>query len=250
MLYQILQTHMSEQKTISTNDAKARWLQRIADGLSLTRALAGPAFAAYIAKSREYRTVPTVVAIGVIATTDYLDGKLARKAKAYRAAERSSEQGAWLDQMADKVFVHGLMGGMAIHAARKGDKTQAGILFANQAVQFARDTWVTGIRSKAQEHDIPTGARWLGKVKTATTLTALAVKALPTTPRYESSQTWTAIAGVTAGTALSVVSGVTLAYELQEQIKSSSKAELLEFSKEQEPMPAVRIVLDDTNQVL
>lgn len=239
---------MSEQKKTSADDTKARWLQRLADGLSISRAIAGPALAVYIAKSREYRTVPTVAAIGVIAATDYLDGKVATRAKSHRSNHQGSERGAWLDQMADKVFVHSLMGGMAVHAARRSEKAQAGVLLANQAVQFARDTWVTRVRSEAQEHGVPTGARWLGRVKTATTLVALTVKALPARPHHETAQTWAAMAGLTAGSALSVISGVSLVSELQGQIKGSPDTGLPEFLEVSEH--EARIALDDTNRVL
>lgn len=239
---------MSEQKKIPSDDIKARWLQRFADGLSISRAVAGPALAAYIAKSREYRTVPTLAVIGIIAATDYLDGKMAAKAKQYRSDTRGSERGAWLDQMADKVFVHSLMGGMAIHAARHGEKAQAGVLLTNQAVQFARDTWVTQVRSEAQEHGVPTGARWLGKLKTATTLAALTVKALPPKSHYETAQSWTALAGVTAGTTLSVISGASLVSELQRQIEGSPNTGLPEFLEVSGR--EARIALDDTSQVL
>lgn len=239
---------MSEQKKISADDTKARWLQKLANGLSISRTVAGPALAVYIAKSREYRTVPTVATIGIVAATDYFDGRLARKAKVHRTDQQGSERGAWLDQMADKAFVHSLMGGMAVHAAKQGDKAQAGILLANQAVQFARDTWVTQIRSEAQDHGVPTGARWLGRLKTATTLAALTAKALPPMARYETAQTWTAIAGVTAGTALSIVSGVSLVSELRNQIEGSPDTGLPEFLEISGQV--ARIALDDTSQAL
>lgn len=239
---------MLEQKKIIPNDRKAWWLQRLADGLSISRAVAGPVLAAYIARSREYRTPPTVAAIGIIAATDYFDGRIAEKAKRYRPDRQGSERGAWLDQMADKAFVHGIVGGMAIHAARNGEKAVAGVLAANQAVQLVRDTLVTRVRAEAQERGVPTGARWLGKLKTAATLTALTVKAMPPLPRYETAQTWAATAGLAAGTTLSVVSGVTLVSELQNQIQSSPEMELP--TTLEEPKQPLRIVLGDTNQVL
>lgn len=236
---------MLKQNQITANETKARWLQRLADGLSISRAVAGPAMIAYLAKSREYRTVPTVAAIGAIAATDFLDGKAAKKAKQYRPENTMSEKGAWLDQMADKVFVHGMLGGMAIHAAKQGNKALAGVLVANQAIQLARDVWVTNVRKQAQEHDVPTGARWPGRAKTATTLTALTLMAVPPLRNCETAQTWVAAAGITAGSALSVWSGASLVHELRQEIENSPTEELSPMENS-----ALRIVLDDTTQVL
>jgi cardiolipin synthase len=55
--------------------------------------------------------------IGVAALTDALDGAVARMARSRREAQglRSSSIGEWLDPLADKVFVIGVLGAIQAH---------------------------------------------------------------------------------------------------------------------------------------
>ncbi len=199
---------------------RARRMQRAANGLCYLRMAAGPLLGAYIAREKEYRSWKTAGLIGVLALTDALDGKLARKAALLDPSVKT-QRGAWLDQMADKVFTHGILGGMTINAARS-NKTQAALLAANQVTQLARDAWITEVRKRAAEHDVPTNAQTLGKVKTGVLLASSIAMASPlATHEYGANL---AVAGMSAGSALSVVSGVSLAHSLAAGIEVTEQA--------------------------
>ena len=63
-------------------------MRRAADGLSLTRAIAGPLLGYHIAQNPGYKKTSTVLALAAISATDYLDGKLAKKAHKLDESQR------------------------------------------------------------------------------------------------------------------------------------------------------------------
>lgn len=213
--------------TNPTDARKARRMQRAANGLCYLRMAAGPLIGAYIAREKEYRSWKTAGLIGALALTDALDGKLARRAALLDPSVKS-QRGAWLDQMADKVFTHGILGGMTINAARS-NKVQAAILAANQATQLARDTWVTEVRKRAAEHNVPTNAQTLGKIKTGVLLASSITMASPIAANEYGADL--AIAGISSGSALSVISGISLANSLSAGIEVTEQTNI-----EEEPM--------------
>lgn len=211
--------------TISPKDAqRARRMQRVADGLCYARMVAGPLIGAYIARERQYRSWKTAGLIGLVALTDFADGKLARKAASIDRRVQS-QRGAWLDQMADKVFTHGILGGITINAAHSS-KTQAAILTANQVTQLARDAWITEVRKNAAEHNVPTNAQTLGKIKTGVLLASSITMASPLANSEYGANL--AIAGVSSGSALSVISGISLANSLAAGIEVTEQTNLTE----------------------
>lgn len=210
---------------ISPSDTRrARRMQRVANGLCYVRMAAGPLLGAYIAREKNYRSWKTAGLIGALALTDALDGKLARKAALLDPSVKS-QRGAWLDQMADKVFTHGILGGMTINVARSS-KTQAAILAANQATQLARDVWVTEVRKRAAEHNVPTNAQTLGKVKTGVLLASSITMASPLGASECGADI--AIAGISSGSALSVISGISLANSLAAGIEVTEQINIEE----------------------
>lgn len=230
-------------ENIETNHKrKALWMRRAADGLSLARAIAGPLLGYHIAQNPGYKKTSTVLALAAISATDYLDGKLAKKAHKLDESQRKP-YGAWLDQMADKALVHSLLAGMAVRSGRERSLGLTAFFALNGAIQLGRDTIVTNIRKQAAEHNINTSARNLGRAKTAVTLTALTVSVLPeaNSPVADIQKT-SSLSGIAAGTVLSIVSGATLAHELNAAINKSDQTAAF--------MPTAdgpRIALRDTN---
>jgi phosphatidylglycerophosphate synthase len=211
-----------ELEAVSLQDARrARLLQSTANGLCYLRMAAGPLIGAYIARERQHRSWKLAGLMGAVAITDALDGKLARKAAALDPRVKS-QRGAWLDQMADKVFTHGVLGGMSM-AAGQVNKTKAAVIAANQVTQLARDVWITNVRKTAAEHNVPTNAQTLGKVKTGVLLASTIALASPLAdiPYGESA----AITGLTAGSTLSVISGISLANSLHAGIDVNEQAQ-------------------------
>ena len=202
----------------------ARILQRTANALCYTRMIAGPLVGAYIAKERNYRSWRLAGTIGALAITDAIDGKLARKAATIDPTVKS-QRGAWLDQMADKVFTHAILGGITVNVARTS-RSEAAFLATNQIVQLGRDVVVTNIRKHAAEHNVPTNAQMLGKIKAAELLTS---SILMTSPLADSAAgEATAVVGIAAGTALSVASGISLADSLKAGIDVTEKVRIEE----------------------
>jgi len=239
---------MEETAQNKNGHTKALWLQRAANALSYSRMIAAPLLFAHIAKG-DHRSWKTTGVVGLLALSDGLDGRLARKAAAIDSSI-ASEHGAWLDQMADKALTHGMLGGLALHSLRTEKPVQGAVLALNQAVQFARDAWVTQIRKKAAAHNISTKAQSLGKIKTSVLLGSLATLASPTAKHRHGEII--GIAGVTAGSGLALASGISLTHNLSQEILHAQQ------SKEPADTPALtmdsislaRNVLDDTSQEL
>lgn len=198
---------------------KALWMRRTADGLSIFRAIAGPALGYYISTRRNFRKKPVAGAIAIISTTDFLDGRLAKKAHAIDPSQKKP-RGAWLDQMADKAFVHGILGGFIVRSAKEGSAGKAAFLATNEVIQFGRDAIVTNMRKQAQERGINTSARQLGRLKTSITLAALTAYTLTCSSKEcGQRQETAALAGIGISTGLAIASGIALVHELQDEIE-------------------------------
>lgn len=162
---------MTDGRKNGSAERTARILKRTANGLCYARMIAGPLIGLYITRQPEYRGWKTAGLIGLLSATDVLDGRLARQA-AQLDPKTADERGAWLDQMADKVFTHTILGGMVVNAWRNQQPALAATLGINQAVQLTRDVLVTDIRKRASEHGVATNAQGLGKIKTGALVAA------------------------------------------------------------------------------
>lgn len=225
----------------------AKLLQYGANALSLARIVGGVYMGKQLARKEDYRSMPTMLAIGTLAATDLIDGSLARRAKNVHP-EHNSKWGKWLDQIADKVFVHGVLAGMTTQAYRNNNRYFAATLATNQAVQLSRDIAVTVLRSQAESAGADTSAQRLGKIKTTVGLVALTGLAAPAVNGFGQEQAWAGGALLTASSALSAVSGISLTNNLAVQVANSGPLE--ELLHEAPSQSAIRIVLDDTNQAL
>lgn len=212
---------MEESAQNKNSYTKAKWLQRAANGLSYARMFAAPLIFARIARG-EHRNMKTAAAIGALAITDGLDGKLARKAAATDTRVKN-ERGAWLDQMADKVLTHSILGGLFIDGMRTRRYKSGTAFLTNQAVQAIRDTWVTNVRKEAAAYDVATGAQQLGKIKTGVLLCSSVILASPVAKTSVGDAI--GAAGIHVGTALSVVSGASLVNSLRQGIEVARQTE-------------------------
>ena len=199
-------------------DRRAQLLAQGANGLCYARMIAGPVIGAYLANTEPAERnglLPGV--LSAVALTDALDGTMARAAQSLDPTI-SSEKGAWLDQMADKVLYHSVVGGMVIGAVRRKQYLQASILGLNQGVQLARDIFVTRARAQASTRGIPTNARALGKAKTAVSLTSVVGLAFPESKdRSGVMRERVASVGLTLASCLSVLSGRSLVKDLSQK---------------------------------
>lgn len=213
---------MRNGRTLKNPERTARLLQQGANGLCYARMIAGPLLGLYIARQPEsgYRSWKMATLVGVLSATDALDGKLARRA-ARLDPNVNDQGGAWRDQMADKIFTHAILGGMVVSAARNNQPELATGLLVNQAVQLTRDALITGVRKRASEHGVATNAQLLGKIKTGALLASTITMASPLATNHEGTASVGQIAssiGFTIGSGLAVVSGISLAHNLEAQM--------------------------------
>jgi phosphatidylglycerophosphate synthase len=166
------------------HNVSADRLRLAANALSIGRALGG-ACLAYRVATADYpsRTWAMTAATVALAATDYIDGKLARRATALDGDK--STFGAYADQLSDKVLVNGLMGATAVANYRKGHRLTGSLLAAATAVTTARDTWVTVKRVQAERSDVPvnTAAQKAGKVKAVVQFAGIAASVAPVMKR-------------------------------------------------------------------
>jgi phosphatidylglycerophosphate synthase len=161
-------------------DSRALQRRVVANTLSIGRAVGGAVLAYHVAKS-EYP--PTswapAAAVGLLALTDYADGRVARSAS--KIDGQKSVFGAYADQMSDKVLVDGLMGATAYASYRSGRRGIGHLLTAATGVTVARDTWVTAKRVQAERAaaTINTAAQKSGKIKAAVQFAGLAAAVAP-----------------------------------------------------------------------
>lgn len=207
---------------VNPNERLADTYQKAANSLSWLRVAAAPIIAERILTSENsYRGWLMAGGIAVLGATDKVDGWLGRKAAKLRFGLENT-RGAWLDQLSDKVFVHGILGSLAVKEAIDGNKGLAAVYGINQAVILARDMWVTNVRSEASRQDIDIKARSLGKLKTAAQIATLSAITAPIFDSHEAGSLAIQAGAVTATTALAIASGVSLARELhnnQERVK-------------------------------
>lgn len=157
-----------------------------ANGVTVARLLLTPLWLAVVAA-----TGPSWFAFVVgflIAVTDGLDGWLARK-------QGTTRSGAFLDPLADKVFV---LGGLAVLVAE-------GLLWwPPVAIIAVREIGISVYRSVLGRQGFSVPARWWAKVKTVVQELAVGAALLPLTAHLS----WVAATLVWAGAALAAITGV------------------------------------------
>lgn len=203
---------------MSSRRRTARKLRRTANTLSASRIAAAPLLfeRIYSGHSPSWWLCST---LGLLAASDKYDGVLARKAQKL-APDMSDTTGAWLDQMADKALVHGVLGGLVVQQFAQENYWLGTVYAASQAATLARDSIVTRIRKRATDKGQSTNAQRLGKWKAGLQLASLGYAVSPlvrysygTLPVGEI----VAASGVGASAIFSVASGVSLAHHLQQQ---------------------------------
>jgi phosphatidylglycerophosphate synthase len=201
-------------------ERKASRAQKLANFLCWGRMVAAPLIAEQAIAGPSSRTYLFAGAIAAIGATDKADGILSRYAAKLRGGE-TSEHGAWLDQLSDKVYIHGALGGIAAGAMLHGRPTFGAICMGSQAVIAARDVWVTRERKSASGDGKETKAQWLGKLKTVMQMATVSIAASPITNfgAGENINTGELLAGgaVVATAGLAVASGVALVNNLNSQ---------------------------------
>lgn len=200
-----------------SNKNRARRYQHVADVLSIGRGVLGIVLGAEIASSQRARAPVIAASIAALSATDYIDGRLAAKAQELDGSI-SKKTGARVDQLSDKVMTNAVLTGLVINALRNKKYGYATILAANQLVQATRDIKVTPVRALAEKYDVDASARKGGKRKTFANTIALVGAALPMPEKYNKTADAASAVVLSAGSYLSVDSGIELVSELQRGI--------------------------------
>jgi CDP-diacylglycerol---glycerol-3-phosphate 3-phosphatidyltransferase len=149
-----------------------------ADQLTVARALSVPIVVVLYAWSFENHAYWATALFCLSMTTDFFDGKLARR------HGRSSALGSLLDPIADKVLVLGTMVMLV----------GLGVVPAWMiAAIVVREVLITGLRQAAIERGIVIAARDLGKLKTWAQAVAAAVGGFAAAGAWDKSVAWWAM---------------------------------------------------------
>lgn len=141
--------------------------------------------------------------IFVIASiTDYLDGQMARKEK------KTSDYGAIMDAIADKVLVNGVLIVLAY---------QGFISVLIPVIIVIRDTIVDALRIGAASKKMIVKANKLGKVKTVTMLIGISLMLFYNLP-FEIWNIYLAEILIDIATVLSVASGVIYYFDIKDKV--------------------------------
>ena len=149
-----------------------------ADQLTVARALSVPIVVALYAWSFENHAYWATALFCLSMTTDFFDGKLARR------HGRSSALGSLLDPIADKVLVLGTM------VMLVGLRVVPAWMIAAIVV---REVLITGLRQAAIERGIVIAARDLGKLKTWAQAIAAAVGGFAAAGAWSDHAAWWAM---------------------------------------------------------
>lgn len=214
---------------------RATLAERAANLLCWGRITAAPIIAEHAIINPDHKSWLFGGAVAAIGTTDKVDGILGRWAAKVKGVA-TSVRGAWLDQLSDKVYVHGALGGIAVGAFAEGHPVFGAACLANQAVVVARDVWVTKARKRAETGGADTKARWLGKLKTVLQMGVISVATSPIADLYSGEsinggELLTASA-LTATTALAIGSGVSLVRNMHQQTEQITQIDPLELLAE------------------
>jgi CDP-diacylglycerol--glycerol-3-phosphate 3-phosphatidyltransferase len=149
-----------------------------ADQLTVARALSVPLVVVLYAWRFDHHAYCATAVFCVAMSTDWLDGRLARK------HGRSSALGSLLDPIADKVLVLGTL------VMLVGLRVAPGWMVATIVV---REVLITGLRQAAIERGVVLAARDLGKLKTWAQAVAAAVGGFAAAGAWSDRVAWWAL---------------------------------------------------------
>ena len=138
----------------------------------------------------------------IASVTDYLDGQMARKEK------KTSDYGAIMDAIADKVLVNGVLIVLAY---------QGFISVLIPVIIVIRDTIVDALRIGAASKKVIVKANKLGKVKTVTMLIGISLMLFYNLP-FEIWNIYLAEILIDIATVLSVASGVIYYFDIKDKV--------------------------------
>jgi CDP-diacylglycerol--glycerol-3-phosphate 3-phosphatidyltransferase len=147
----------------------------LADQLTVTRMLAVPVVIVLYAWHFSGHDYWATAVFAVAMTTDWLDGRIARR------HGRTSALGSLLDPVADKVLV------LAVLVMLVGERVAPAWMVAAIVV---REILITGLRQAAIERGIVLAARDLGKVKTWAQAIAAALGGFAAAGAWSSDVAW------------------------------------------------------------
>jgi CDP-diacylglycerol--glycerol-3-phosphate 3-phosphatidyltransferase len=149
-----------------------------ADQLTLARALSVPIVVLLYVLNFEHHAYWATVVFVVAMTTDWFDGRLARR------SGRTSELGSLLDPIADKLLV------LSVLIVLIGEDVFPAWMVA---AIVAREFLVSGLRLAALERGVVIQARDLGKLKTWSQAVAAAVGGFAAAQAWSTSVAWWAL---------------------------------------------------------
>jgi len=170
-------------------------IQRMAaNTLSLGRAAAGAMLGIYAVSNEDYHSPRLAATVGVIAATDMVDGRLARRAverlkpksedfvPSFGLPHRPSTTrfGKWVDQMSDKFFTHALFLGFGLSEVINGntfEKAYGTALLVADSYMIWRDKKATEVRFGLEEQNKEVKSRLPGKIKAALGMATLTLAA-------------------------------------------------------------------------
>ena len=138
----------------------------------------------------------------IASVTDYLDGQIARKEK------KTSDYGAIMDAIADKVLVNGVLIVLAY---------QGFISVLIPVIIVTRDIIVDAIRIAASQKKVIVKANKWGKLKTATMLCGISLMLFYNLP-FEVWNIYVAEILIDIATVLSVASGVIYYFDIKDKV--------------------------------
>jgi hypothetical protein len=195
--------------------------QKTADFLCDTRPLQGVIIAKEIIDNPDYHSWKLAGKVAVIGALDKVDGSLSRWA-AKRLGVETTSNGAEKDQINDKRWAHIMFGALATRAFMNDDYSFGKFMLANQAAVAARDVAVTRKRKEAEVLGVDAKAQKLGKYKTGLQNLTFTIATSPIAKTRLGKKALYALQ--TAGTGLSVGSGISLIRSLDEGIAEAELA--------------------------
>ncbi len=149
------------------HNTAGRLLEHAAVGATLVRGLGAVANFYSIMNSEEYRSWSSVARFGVYASTDFIDGKLARLGRRLQGKDENTPRPlrSYLDHLTDKGLVDSTVIAIGMKEINKGNTKYGNTLLAAAGVTVARDALTTADRIIADVQGIDTRAQSSGKAK-------------------------------------------------------------------------------------
>ena len=202
---------MHEKEVERINPRRGNLYRKAANVICRTRIVAAPLVFAYAATHPDYPSWKFGLTMGALQASDKLDGILSRKGAQY-LGEKTTADGARLDQLSDKALFHGSLGGLAARELMNSN-IALGLFYAgNQLVAGVRDWKVTRWRQAGEAEGIDVKARKAGKFKTVLYGAALTAACSPIVEAVNSDDApigkYIVGGALVAGTAMAVWSGL------------------------------------------